>query len=174
MILARIAITAAIVGCAFSASLAVAENAVTADLVVYGGTASGVMAAYAAARDGLKVVLLEPDAHLGGMVTGGLSATDTGNFSVIGGYVRDFYREAAAHYGVNVLDRREDWLLTGFPQLELLLACATSSASPPTTSSAPPCSARRSYSPITVRIGPTSRLCWPTGRSTTSKPTSAA
>ena len=110
MILARIAITAAIVGCAFSASLAVAENAVTADLVVYGGTASGVMAAYAAARDGLKVVLLEPDAHLGGMVTGGLSATDTGNFSVIGGYVRDFYREAAAHYGVNVLDRREDWL----------------------------------------------------------------
>ena len=61
------------------------------DLVVYGGTASGVMTAYSAAREGLRVVLLEPGAHLGGMVTGGLSATDLGHFTIIGGYARDFY-----------------------------------------------------------------------------------
>ncbi len=90
-------------------SMAVAAQA-RADLVVYGGTASGVMTAYSAAREGLRVVLLEPGAHLGGMVTGGLSATDLGHFIIIGGYARDFYMKAAAHYGVGNLDRGENWL----------------------------------------------------------------
>lgn len=81
-----------------------------ADLIVYGGTASGVMTAYAAAREGLHVVLLEPGVHLGGMVTGGLSATDLGHFAIIGGYARDFYMKAAAHYGVLDLERGENWL----------------------------------------------------------------
>jgi len=79
-------------------------------LVVYGGTASGVMTAYAAAREGVHVVLLEPGSHLGGMVTGGLSATDLGHFQIIGGYARDFYRQAATHYGVHSLDKPDDWL----------------------------------------------------------------
>jgi hypothetical protein len=77
--------------------------------VVYGGTASGVMTAYSAAQEGLHVILLEPRAHLGGMVTGGLSATDLGQFKVIGGYARDFYLQAAAHYGVANLDKPENW-----------------------------------------------------------------
>jgi hypothetical protein len=87
-----------------------APVAASADLVVYGGTASGIMTAYAASRQGLRVVLLEPGAHLGGMVTGGLSATDLGNFHIIGGYARDFYMRAAAHYGVDALDRGANWL----------------------------------------------------------------
>jgi hypothetical protein len=68
------------------------------------------MTAYSAAHEGLHVILLEPGTHLGGMVTGGLSATDTANFHVIGGYARDFYRAAAAHYDVHTLDKRFDWL----------------------------------------------------------------
>ena len=44
----------------------------TFDLVVYGGTAGGVITAVAAAREGLAVALLEPGRHLGGMVCGGL------------------------------------------------------------------------------------------------------
>ena len=48
------------------------------DLVVYGGTAGGVITAVSGAREGLKVVLLEPGSHLGGMTTGGLSRTDFG------------------------------------------------------------------------------------------------
>jgi ribulose 1,5-bisphosphate synthetase/thiazole synthase len=44
------------------------------DVVVYGGTADGVISALTAARQGLRVALLEPGKHLGGMVTGGLSA----------------------------------------------------------------------------------------------------
>lgn len=86
-----------------------AEPAPYPDLVVYGGTASGVMTAYSAAREGLRVVLLEPGARLGGMVTGGLSCTDVGRYSIIGGYVRDFYRKAASHYGLRDLDHMENW-----------------------------------------------------------------
>jgi FAD dependent oxidoreductase len=82
----------------------------TVDLVVYGGTASGVMTAYSAATEGLHVILLEPRDHLGGMVTGGLSATDLGQFQIIGGYARDFYTRAANHYGVHTLAKHEDWL----------------------------------------------------------------
>jgi hypothetical protein len=85
-------------------------HAASTDLVIYGGTASGVMTAYSAAREGLHVVLLEPGVHLGGMVTGGLSATDLGHYTIIGGYARDFYMKAAAHYGIHNLDRPENWL----------------------------------------------------------------
>ncbi len=67
------------------------------------------MTAYSAAREGLHVVLLEPGDHLGGMVTGGLSATDLGHYTIIGGYARDFYMKAAAHYGIHDLDRPENW-----------------------------------------------------------------
>src|SRR5712692_1911674 len=68
------------------------------DLVVYGGTAGGVMTAVSGAREGLKVALLEPGAHLGGMATGGLSRTDLGKKEVIGGYSLEFYWRAANHY----------------------------------------------------------------------------
>ena len=97
-------------GTVFAASLQAADSMPSADLVVYGGTASGVMTAYSAAREGLRVVLLEPGAHLGGMVTGGLSATDLGHYTIIGGYARDFYMRAAAHYGVHNLDSPANWL----------------------------------------------------------------
>ena len=42
------------------------------DVVVYGGTAAGVVAAVQARRMGRTVVLLEPGRHLGGLTTGGL------------------------------------------------------------------------------------------------------
>jgi hypothetical protein len=100
----------ALLGVFLAASLQAADSTPPQELVVYGGTASGVMTAYSAARDGLHVVLLEPGSHLGGMVTGGLSATDLGHFAIIGGYARAFYMKAAAHYGVQNLDLPENWL----------------------------------------------------------------
>src|SRR5688572_7604051 len=69
------------------------------DVVVYGGTAGGVLAAVTAAREGLNVALLEPGNHLGGMVTGGLSATDHGEQQVVGGYALEFYVRLGRHYG---------------------------------------------------------------------------
>jgi FAD dependent oxidoreductase len=106
----RLRVAVLLSGALFSVSLRAVDRTVSTDLVVYGGTASGVMTAYSAAREGLHVVLLEPGVHLGGMVTGGLSATDLGHYSIIGGYARDFYMKAAAHYGLHNLDRAENWL----------------------------------------------------------------
>jgi hypothetical protein len=68
------------------------------DLVVYGGTAGGVTTAVAGARQGLKTVLLEPRAHLGGMATGGLSRTDVGKREVIGGLSLEFYWRVGERY----------------------------------------------------------------------------
>src|SRR5262249_7466543 len=69
-----------------------------AEVVVYGGTASGVLAAVAAAREGKTVLLLEPGKHVGGMVTGGLGATDVGNRAAIGGYSREFFERVRRYY----------------------------------------------------------------------------
>jgi hypothetical protein len=68
------------------------------DVVVYGGTAAGVVSAVQARRMGRSVVLLEPGAHLGGLTSGGLGATDIGNKGAIGGLSRTFYERIAAHY----------------------------------------------------------------------------
>ncbi len=67
------------------------------DLCVYGGTSGGVVAAVAAAQQGLKVVLVEPGRHLGGMSSGGLGLTDHGKIESIGGLSREFYRRIAEH-----------------------------------------------------------------------------
>ena len=55
------------------------------DVAVYGATAAGVMAAVAAAEAGAETVLVDSGAHVGGMVSGGLSWTDVGDANVIGG-----------------------------------------------------------------------------------------
>ncbi len=68
------------------------------DLVVYGGTAGGVMTAVSGARSGLKTVLIEPRSHVGGMATGGLSRTDVGKREVIGGLSLEFYARAGRRY----------------------------------------------------------------------------
>jgi len=71
------------------------------DFVVYGGTAGGVATAVAAARHGLKTALLEPRDHIGGMVSGGLSGTDTGKKEVIGGMALEFYYRAGRKYNMD-------------------------------------------------------------------------
>jgi hypothetical protein len=76
-----------------------ASPARTFDLVVYGGTAGGVITAVSAAREGLKVALLEPRDHLGGMVSGGLGWTDYGRREVIGGYSLEFFERVGKKYG---------------------------------------------------------------------------
>src|SRR2546423_3160451 len=70
------------------------------DVVIYGGTAGGVIAAVSAARMGLSVALIEPSRHLGGMVTGGLSATDHAEKIVIGGYALELYQRIGRKYGL--------------------------------------------------------------------------
>ncbi|MCU0335955.1 MAG: FAD-dependent oxidoreductase [Chitinophagaceae bacterium] len=69
-----------------------------ADVIVYGGTSAAVIAAVQVARLGKTVLLVSPDTHLGGLSSGGLGFTDTGDKSVIGGLARSFYHRLYLHY----------------------------------------------------------------------------
>ena len=68
------------------------------DLVVYGGTSGAVAAAVQARYMGKSAVIVSPDIHLGGLSSGGLGWTDTGNKAVIGGVSREFYHRVWKHY----------------------------------------------------------------------------
>jgi arylsulfatase A-like enzyme len=68
------------------------------DVVVYGGTSAAVIAAIRAALLGADVVVVSPDRHLGGLTSGGLGYTDSGNTRAIGSLARDFYRRVWKHY----------------------------------------------------------------------------
>jgi hypothetical protein len=68
------------------------------DVVVYGGTSGGIVAAASAARAGKSVLLIEPGKHLGGLTSGGLGATDHGKPEAVGGMSREFYQRVKKHY----------------------------------------------------------------------------
>ena len=75
-----------------------AANAETADVVIYGGTSAGIAAAVQVSRMGHSVILIEPGGHIGGLTTGGLGFTDSGDKQVIGGIAREFYRRIHKYY----------------------------------------------------------------------------
>ncbi len=79
------------------------------DVVVYGGTAGGVIAAVSSAREGLKTALIEPTKHIGGMVSGGLGFTDFGKKEVIGGYSLEFYFRVGRYYGMSQYGNEVSW-----------------------------------------------------------------
>ena len=61
------------------------------DVAIYGGTPAGVTAAIQAARMGNRTVLISFNNYVGGMTSGGLTATDIGSKDAIGGLAREFY-----------------------------------------------------------------------------------
>jgi hypothetical protein len=69
-----------------------------ADVIVYGGTSAAIIAAVQVHKMGGTVIVVSPDKHAGGLSSGGLGFTDTGNKSVIGGLARDFYHRIWLHY----------------------------------------------------------------------------
>ena len=75
-----------------------ATQPVTADVVIYGGTSAGIAAAVQVSRMGHSVVLIEPEKHVGGLTSGGLGFTDSGDNRVIGGISREFYQKIRQHY----------------------------------------------------------------------------
>jgi hypothetical protein len=70
----------------------------TADVIIYGGTSAAVTAAVQVKKMGKSVMIVSPDKHLGGLSSGGLGFTDTGNKEVIGGLSREFYQRLYQHY----------------------------------------------------------------------------
>lgn len=80
------------------------EQVFDADVIIYGGTSAAVTAAVQVTKMGKTVIIVSPDKHLGGLSSGGLGFTDTGNKSVIGGLAREFYHRVYMHY-----DTPEAW-----------------------------------------------------------------
>ncbi|TWT29246.1 FAD dependent oxidoreductase [Posidoniimonas corsicana] len=68
------------------------------DLVIYGGTSAAVTAAVQASQMGKSVVIVSPDRHIGGLTSGGLGWTDSGNKSKVGGLAAEFYHRVWRHY----------------------------------------------------------------------------
>ncbi len=69
-----------------------------ADVVIYGGTSAAVITAVEVIQSGKTALIVCPDQHLGGLTSGGLGWTDTGNKAVIGGLARDFYHRVWKAY----------------------------------------------------------------------------
>jgi hypothetical protein len=90
----------------------------SADVVIYGGSAAGVVAGVEVARLGRSVIVIEPGRHLGGLTSGGLSMTDTGVKATIGGVAREFYERVYRYYQAPEVWRQTtrkeylDWLPT--------------------------------------------------------------
>lgn len=68
------------------------------DIVIYGGTSSGIIAAVQAVKLGKKVIVIEPTSRIGGLTAGGLGDTDHGKISTIGGLAWDFYQRVGTKY----------------------------------------------------------------------------
>jgi len=68
------------------------------DVVVVGATPAGIAAAYNAAREGVKVAIVEETMHIGGLASGGLSNTDFRDFESVGGTFLEFMRRVEAYY----------------------------------------------------------------------------
>jgi hypothetical protein len=81
-----------------------AAAVVDTDVCIYGGTSAGVAAAVQASRMGKCVVIVGPDKHPGGLSSGELGFTDTGDKAVIGGLAREFYHRVWKQY-----DQQETW-----------------------------------------------------------------
>lgn len=69
-----------------------------ADIIIYGGTSSSIIAAMQVKKMGKSVIIVSPDVHVGGLSSNGLGYTDTGNKEVIGGLSREFYHRLYLHY----------------------------------------------------------------------------
>jgi hypothetical protein len=78
------------------------------DIVVYGGTSGGIVAAITARKEGKSVLLLSPDKHIGGLTANGLGWTDIGKHVILGGLSREFYHRVWAYY-----QKPETWMPDG-------------------------------------------------------------
>src|SRR5688572_1457039 len=80
-------------------------DVVSTDIVIYGGTSAGVVAAVQAAKLGKRVALVEPGRHFGGMSVEGLGGSDIDNHkefknaAAIGGMAAEFYLRLGKAYG---------------------------------------------------------------------------
>src|SRR5690554_8086922 len=69
-----------------------------ADVIIYGGKSAAVIAAVEVAQSGNSVIVVSAAKHLGGLPSGGLGFTDSGNTGASGGLARQCYHRVWLHY----------------------------------------------------------------------------
>ena len=72
---------------------------IRADIVVYGGTPSAVIAAVAASRLGARVIIVDPTDTLGGMASSGLSLTDVRDRGLVRGLPGELFAQVVSAEG---------------------------------------------------------------------------
>lgn len=85
--------------CYYRSAKAGPAKRIECDVAVYGGTPAGFAAAIEAARMGKQVVLLSFNRFVGGLTSGGLTATDLGRTDSIGGLALEFYKRLGRKSG---------------------------------------------------------------------------
>ena len=105
---------------AFRNDSAGTEKVLTADLCVYGASASGILSAVAAAREGYSVVIVEPVGKIGGLLGSGFRMQqDAPSGSHLGGLTGYYYKkdvsqaplkhyQAASHFNISTLQGMMD------------------------------------------------------------------
>lgn len=91
--LTRIAAAAAAGPVTSALRAAEADGSRSADVCVYAGNAAGIAAAVAAAREGCRVLVIEPSRWLGGMTGSGLIHIDWGRPEAAGGSARKWLKD---------------------------------------------------------------------------------
>jgi hypothetical protein len=81
------------------------------DVVIIGATPGGVASAVAAARNGVRVVMVERHNHIGGMSASGLGKSDVEERSVVGGIFAEFVERVRQHYADTYGEDSEDYAL---------------------------------------------------------------
>lgn len=82
-----------------SGSYSAALHSENADVIIYRATPGGIATAIAAEKLGSRVIIIEPTAHVGGMmVNGGLVVSDVGDYKNVGGVAREFFDRVHAFY----------------------------------------------------------------------------
>jgi hypothetical protein len=75
-----------------------AETALNTDVLVYAATPGGIASAIVAREQGRRVLLIEPSQRVGGMMSGGLVATDLGAEDAVGGFTKRFFERIQTYY----------------------------------------------------------------------------
>ncbi|MEW6306754.1 MAG: FAD-dependent oxidoreductase [Verrucomicrobiota bacterium] len=80
--------------------MAALAHAASPDIIVYSGVPCGIASAITAAREGAKVLLIEPTKHVGGLSTSGINTAESEHMLkwTIGGFADEFYRRMGKHY----------------------------------------------------------------------------
>jgi hypothetical protein len=90
--------TLVVAGAGGLAAADLADRVIRADVIIYGATSAGLVAAVQTHRMGRRAIVVEPGHWYGGMTTGGLGNTDAGNGLTIGGIAKEFYQRVQARY----------------------------------------------------------------------------